>query len=154
MDGQAGEVSQTDETRARAHAVHLTNWQAECMICLYQSPFFSEGHSPWCTTGFGTVDSINSSGAVLVSTRLAQLGAGKSWWLVSKHTNRNLLPQRGQRQERIFVSALQKCHISTESMFKEERRTSLFIFHSIYTHALSRFFDAVLMTFLQTGRHI
>lgn len=138
--------------------VRQARWELGHMQCIWQADrqsawyacisllFFSEGHPPWCTSGFGTVDSINSSGAVLVSTRLAQLGVRRSWWLVSKHTNRNLLTQRGRRQERIFVSGLQKCHTSTESMFKEERRTSLFIFHSIYTHALSRLYDAVLMT--------
>lgn len=73
---------------------------------------------------------------------------------MSKHTNRNLSQQRWRRQERIFVSALQKCHTSTESMFKEERRTSLFIFHPVYAHALCRLCDAVLMTFLHTGKHI
>ncbi len=109
---------------------------------------FSEGHSPWCSTGFGTVDSVNSSGAVLVSTRLAQSKAQRSWWLVSEHTNRNHSTQRGgRRQERICVGALQKCHIPTESMFKERRKTGLFIFHSTNSHAFFRFYDAILMTF-------
>lgn len=61
--------------------------------------------------------------------------------------HRNHSTQReGETQERICVSTLQKCHVSTESMFKE----GWLIYFSLrqYSYILQIFFyDAVLMTF-------
>lgn len=37
-------------------------------------------------------------------------------------------------QERICVNALPKCHVSSESMFKEGRRSDLFFIPSILMH--------------------
>lgn len=65
---------------------------------------------------------------------------------VPAHQQGSLNTEGEQRQERICVSTLQKCHVSTESMFKEGKRTDLFIFHDINTHTFLRFYDAILMT--------
>lgn len=83
---------------------------------------FSEGHSPWCSTNAGTVDSTNSTGALLVSTRLAQKDVRMKELMAGVQVRQwESLNKGGERQ---------KCHVSTESMFKEGRRTGWhFLFH-------------------------
>lgn len=83
---------------------------------------FSEGHSPWCSTIAGTVDSTNSSGALLVSTRLAQKDVRMKELMAGVQIRQWESLNKGEER--------QKCHVSTESMFKEGRRTGWhFLFH-------------------------
>lgn len=118
---------------------------------------FSERHSPWCSTGPGAVDSVNSSGAVLVSTRLAQREARRSWWLASEHGNRNYSSQKvrggGEARKDLPQRPAEMSHIPQSQCLKKRGRTGSFIFYSINTHSFFRFHDEVFFFFWQIGRH-
>lgn len=105
---------------------------------------FSEGHSPWCSTNAGTVDSMNSTGALLVSTRLAQKDVRMKELMAGVQVRQwESLNKGGERQ---------KCHVSTESMFKEGRRTGWhFLFHQ-YSCILQVWVQ--LFFFWQIGGHL
>lgn len=152
MDKQDELVRRTRGEPGRTRRI----WQADrqCVIWLYHSPCFLRG--------------IHYDAAPALAPSTAQTAVGLYWywqgwpkarregadgWCPSTPTG---ITQRrvGYRgQERICVSALSKCHVSRESMFKEGEK-EWFIFYAINTHAYFRFYVAFLITSSkQIGRH-
>lgn len=112
--------------RARAHTVFLTSWQAECMICLYQSPCFLRGihHDAAPTLALSTAQTALG----LYWYRqgwLKKMYEWRSWWLVSKFANGNLSTRVGSGRNVTYPQS--------QCLKKGEELAD--IFYSINTHA-------------------
>lgn len=129
--------------RARAHTVFLTSWQAECMICLYQSPCFLRGihHDAAPTLALSTAQTALG----LYWYRqgwLKKMYEWRSWWLVSKFANGNLSTRVGSGRNVTYPQS--------QCLKKGEELAD--IFYSINTHAFFKF--EFNFFFWQIGGHL